>query len=144
MNEPNKVYVSWDDIVKGLMQKVPTIAELPDIQTIVAIARGGLPVATLVSHLSNIRMIDTLCFRQYSKMEASPIEVLKAQRSLERVLLVDDVADTGSALKLAEFYYPNCVTLALHYKPHSTVKPDYYLWETSDWIVYPWEIGEDS
>jgi xanthine phosphoribosyltransferase len=28
----------------------------------------------------------------------------------------------------------------LFYKPTSTFKPDYYAQETTEWIVFPWEV----
>ena len=33
-------------------------------------------------------------------------------------------------------------TATLYYKKHSILKPDYYIRETKDWVVYPWEYGE--
>ncbi|MCK4844739.1 MAG: phosphoribosyltransferase, partial [Candidatus Heimdallarchaeota archaeon] len=30
----------------------------------------------------------------------------------------------------------------LYYKKHSIIKPDYYIKETENWVVYPWEAGE--
>lgn len=62
----------------------------------------------------------------------------------ENILLFDDVADTGKSLDFAWEYLINhgakSVTLAtLFYKPHSTVKPDYYAVQTSAWIIFPYE-----
>ncbi|KKM13315.1 hypothetical protein LCGC14_1717380, partial [marine sediment metagenome] len=32
-----------------------------------------------------------------------------------------------------------CGVATLHVKPHSSIKPHFWVEETSDWIIYPWE-----
>ena len=64
-----------------------------------------------------------------------------------KILLVDDVVDTGkSAVLIKEHLCREGVKeiriLTLYYKPWSIVKPDFYSKETSNWIVFPWEIKE--
>jgi len=65
----------------------------------------------------------------------------------KRVLLVDDVADTGESLILAKekvlVLNPSELKVAtLNYKPKSKIKPDFFVEETLKWLVYPWEIRE--
>ena len=59
-----------------------------------------------------------------------------------RVLLVDDVADTGETLRLVgEFcgdHVAECRTAVLYEKPRSTVKCDYVWRRTDRWIDFPW------
>ena len=62
----------------------------------------------------------------------------------KKMLLVDEVADTGDTLKHAvehvkELGVEEVRSAVLHYKPTSIVKPDYYMVETTSWTVYPWE-----
>jgi hypoxanthine phosphoribosyltransferase len=63
------------------------------------------------------------------------------------VLVVDEVADTGKSLKLVKEHIieqgaTEVKIATVYYKPWSIVKPDYYEKETSQWIVFPWEIKE--
>jgi hypoxanthine phosphoribosyltransferase len=65
----------------------------------------------------------------------------------KRVLVVDEVADTGRSLELVrEHILENGAVevkiATVYYKPWSIIKPDYYEKETSSWIVFPWEIKE--
>jgi len=71
------------------------------------------------------------------------------QVSGRRILVVDDVWDTGSTivavrdrLRKAGAIVQCCV---LHYKPsHSRFPndaPDFYAEEASGWIVYPWDAS---
>jgi hypothetical protein len=60
---------------------------------------------------------------------------------------VDDVVDTGKSATLIKAHlYREGVkevkVLTLYHKPWSVVRPDYYGKDTSDWIVFPWEIKE--
>jgi hypoxanthine phosphoribosyltransferase len=62
----------------------------------------------------------------------------------KRMLLVDEVADTGDTLLHAinhvkELGVKEVRSAVLHYKPTSVVKPDFFMVETTSWIVYPWE-----
>jgi hypothetical protein len=65
----------------------------------------------------------------------------------KKVLVVDEVADTGKSLKLVKEHIiekgaTEVKIATVYYKPWSIVKPDYYERETSKWIVFPWEIKE--
>ncbi|MEM2637673.1 MAG: hypothetical protein QXL15_04940, partial [Candidatus Korarchaeota archaeon] len=60
-------------------------------------------------------------------------------------LICVDIVDTGTTLASIKEKFAGVLkikTAALHCKPHTTVRPDYYSEETTKWIVYPWEIGE--
>jgi hypoxanthine phosphoribosyltransferase len=65
----------------------------------------------------------------------------------KKVLIVDEVSDTGKSLKLVKEHIiedgaAKIKVATVYYKPWSIVKPDYYEKETSRWIVFPWEIKE--
>ena len=65
----------------------------------------------------------------------------------KKVLVVDEVADTGKSLKLVKEHLTErgaseIKIATVYYKPWSIVKPDYYERETSLWIVFPWEVKE--
>ena len=65
----------------------------------------------------------------------------------KKVLVVDEVADTGASLKLVKLHVlekgASAVKMAtLYFKPRSVFKPDYFVKETNRWIVFPWELKE--
>ena len=65
----------------------------------------------------------------------------------KRILILDDVADTGKTLKLVRDHLLDKgageVKIAtIYYKPWSIVRPDYYEKKTRKWIVFPWERKE--
>lgn len=65
----------------------------------------------------------------------------------ERVLLFDDVADTGESLKFAKTYLQgkgvaSIHTATIYLKLKSSIKPDFVAEETSAWIIFPHEVSE--
>jgi len=65
----------------------------------------------------------------------------------KKVLVVDDVADTGESLRLVRAHLgeqgaTEVKIATIYYKPWSVIIPDYYEKETSTWIVFPWERKE--
>ena len=59
-----------------------------------------------------------------------------------KVLIADDVADTGRTLQLVDEFCGEHVeearTVVIYEKPHSVIKPDYSWRQTSAWIDFPW------
>jgi hypothetical protein len=65
------------------------------------------------------------------------------------VLVVDDVSDTGESLKVAVEHLDVCgakgiKTATLFYKPQSIFKPDFFIVQTEQWIIFPWERLENT
>lgn len=76
------------------------------------------------------------------------IETVNAE---DKLLIVDDVFDTGNTIKtvietirrLARRNAPEIRTACLYYKPtmnKTDITPEYYLKETSAWLVFPHEL----
>ena len=97
----------------------------PSFKVIYPIPRGGLVLATCLSHLLKI-----------------PIELgfekLKKNFRPAEVLVVDDIADYGRALGL--FVKAGYGTLTIHKKLRSAVVPTFYIYEIENniWISYFW------
>jgi uncharacterized protein len=142
----NQIY----DILQNQAAKIQKIGYKPDV--IIAISRGGLVPARVLSDLLEVETLTTLKIEFYLEINETRTQPLITQglgMPIEgcKILLVDDVADSGSSLKLALEYLKSknpkeIKTATLYYKPKSIQKPDFYEIETSSWIVYPWEIKE--
>ena len=144
---------SWEQIHSMLIDlagKVRLSEYKPEI--IVGISRGGwIPARVLSDLLDNpyvtsvgaefyVGVYETI--REPRLTQPIPVSVFD-----KKILLVDDVTDTGkSALLIKDHLCRQGVKetriLTLYYKPWSIIKPDFYSKETSEWIVFPWEIKE--
>ncbi len=62
----------------------------------------------------------------------------------KRVLVVDDVADSGHSLRVASKHLVRkgareIMVCTLYLKPKSVFKPNHYARITSKWVIFPWE-----
>lgn len=137
----NKTYITIEDIKEALEINKELIEQLNKFQKAYVVTRGGLAVAGILSQFINIRYFETICLRSYNdSKEQKKIEAIKLTPTKEKVLIIEDIVDTGTSMKFIKKYFPNAKFFALHVKPGITkIFPDYYLWQNDDWIVYPWE-----
>ncbi len=143
--------VSWTEyhsLAQLLAAKILKSGKKPD--QIVAIARGGLTLGHLLSDLLQIP-VSTITIQSYSDIQAQGEIKITAELQVpiagKKILLVDDVADSGKTLKraiayLSGFSPAGVATATLFYKPRSVHKPDFYAKKTSQWILFPYEPAE--
>lgn len=147
------LFLTWDD-VQRLSEKVSDLIKdsgyKPDLM--IAISRGGFDPARIMSDQLNIRKLASLQIIYYTgmntRMDAPEVLFpLNAQIEGLKVLVVDDVSDSGNSLIVVKKYVEEKgaseVRLAtLHHKPWSKFMPDFYAEEVDKWIIYPWEPRE--
>jgi uncharacterized protein len=119
---------------------------------IVVIAKGGLTWARVLADYLQIPDIDSIRIKLYrgiGKTFKKPeiLQAVKADITGEKVLLFDDVADSGQTLEFVEKLLlklgaKTVDTSALFFKPSSKVTPDFFDHQTDAWIVFPHEIRE--
>lgn len=150
---PGFEYASWTEIHSGLINlAIRILSEGLTFDAVVAIAKGGYIPARIVSDLLGIENIGVITVKFYKKAGvkmAKPIIIhpLTIRVDGMRVLIVDDVVDSGRTMQLVveevmRHGASMVKTLALYVKPWSTFKPDYYIRETTKWVVFPWELIE--
>lgn len=143
--------VTWKDY-HSLSQKIAAAILSHDkpFDIIIAIGRGGLTFGHLLSDFLRIP-ICSITIQSYTDIQKQGEVRITEKLSLgitgKRVLLVDDIADTGTTLKravsyLEEFTPATITTATLFYKPRSSVRPDYFAKLTTKWILQPFEVTE--
>jgi len=144
---------TWNQIYKMLMRIAEKIRKdnfKPDV--IVGVSRGGWPPARVLSdllenpNLANVK-VEFYVGVAETKGEPTLTQPVSVNVAGKKVLVVDEVADTGKSLQLIKEHLQKegaaAVKIAAVYlKPWSIIKPDYYARETNRWIVFPWEIKE--
>jgi uncharacterized protein len=119
----------------------------PDV--IVGVSRGGWPPARIMSDLlenSNIANMKVEFYKDIGVRSERPriTQPVTSQVTGKRVLVVDDVADTGRSLKVVADHLRSkgakeLKVSTIYYKPHSIFRPDFYAKSTRKWIIFPWE-----
>ena len=117
-------------------------------ESIVGIARGGLTLAHAMSEglgLRDVQTIRTELYDETDKRESINIFGECDFKDIKKVLVVDDIADSGETLNFildvlvkqnpdVEFK-----TATLFYKKTSIYEPHFWINEANDWIDFFWE-----
>jgi hypoxanthine phosphoribosyltransferase len=148
--------ISWHkvyELTRRVAAQIRTAQMRPEL--IVAIARGGYVPARLLCDLLDIYELTSIRISHYhAGADKQPRAKLDAPLSADiqdrRVLIVDDISDSGDTLQLAlnhlQGFHPTQLKIAvLHHKTVSLVNPDFYGQQlrTWRWIIYPWAVIED-
>jgi hypoxanthine phosphoribosyltransferase len=148
--------VTWEELdrlARVLAAKIRNSGYRPSL--VIAIGRGGYIPARILCDLLSITRLTSVRAEHWG----TPAE--KGERAMirfplctgirgEKVLIVDDVTDTGDSMAVVVEYVqglgPSEVrTAVLQHKEVSGFLPDYFaeicpVWQ---WIVYPWALHED-
>jgi len=138
-------YYSYDEF----LEDVRLIDKLlyPDIDTIVAVARGGLTFAHFLAERKGIRevlCINSIGYDNDRKLECVNVYNLPNLDCAQSVLIVDDIVDSGDTLlevlKKLKSLYPDkkFYTAALFYKRSAKIAPNFYAKKTDEWIEFFW------
>ncbi|MEN8207343.1 MAG: phosphoribosyltransferase [Pseudomonadota bacterium] len=148
--------ISWSAVQKmcqRLAGLVRTSGYCPDV--VVAIGRGGYVPARLVCDYLDIMALTSIKIEHYlsgsSRQEKAIIRYpLCTDIKNLRVLLVDDVNDSGDTLAVAtqhlQTMQPGEIrTAVMHHKTISDFAVDYYARKVIKWrwLIYPWAVNED-
>jgi hypoxanthine phosphoribosyltransferase len=146
--------MTWDDLGAGareLAQIVHDDGYRADM--VLAIARGGLLVAGALSYALGVKNTYTMNVEFYTGIDERldvpmilpPVPSL-VDLAEARVLIADDVADTGATLKLVKDFCAGQVAevrcAVLYEKPRSEVKCEYVWKRTDRWITFPWSAHD--
>ena len=147
---PPRERMSWDELgvsVRELGREILDDGYKADL--ILGIARGGLLVAGALAYALDVKNTFTMNVEFYTGVdERLPVPmILPPVPELvdlhdSRMLIADDVADTGQTLALVKGFCAGHVgevrVAVLYEKPRSIVACE-YVWRRTDlWIDFPW------
>lgn len=142
--------LEWAEVGPATRELAEAIAAdgfRPDV--ILAIARGGLIVAASLGYALGVKNTWTMNVEFYTGIDERlelPIILPPVPEFVDleeaKILIADDVADTGATLALVKEFCSSRVgeirIATLYEKPRSTVKCDYVWRRTDRWIEFPW------
>ncbi|WP_394279595.1 phosphoribosyltransferase [Microbacterium sp.] len=144
--------LTWDGFgsaTRALARSILADGFEPDV--VVAIARGGLLPAGAIAYGLGVKSCGALNVEFYTGIgtvldapELLPPDLDLGYLPGKKVLLVDDVADSGRTLKLAVEMLVDAGadvrSVCIFTKPGSVATPDYSWRETDLWIDFPWSF----
>lgn len=122
---------------------------------ILAIARGGLFTAGALGYALGVKLLHVVNIEFYTgrnerlqmPVMLPPIPQPDLFQGL-KVLICDDVADTGATLQTTHEFVQQHVaevrSLVIYEKSRSLIKPEYVWKRTDDWIQFPWDKRVDE
>lgn len=154
----NLTWQGFGDACRQIAEQIADSGWMPDL--IVAIARGGMLPAGAISYALGVKANGAINVEFYTGVgktmtEPEILEPYMDISSLEgkRVLIVDDVADSGKTLKLIMDLIAkeglsmgsgaakvDARSATIYLKPTSVIKPDYVFKQTDKWINFPWSV----
>jgi len=147
--------MTWHDLGAGareLAEMIQGDGYAPDM--VLAIARGGLLVAGALGYALGVKNTFTMNVEFYTGVDERlemPMILPPVPEFLDleeaRVLIADDVADTGRTLLLVKDFCAGKVgevrCAVLYEKPQSEVSCEYVWRRTDKWIDFPWSAAYD-
>jgi hypoxanthine phosphoribosyltransferase len=121
----------------------------PDV--IIGVSRGGWSPARVISDIlenSNLASIRVEFYSDIYKTTDEPVITQQITIPIrdKKILVVDDISDTGKTLKLLHTELSKQAreikTVTLYCKPWTGYQPNFYAKLTNAWIIFPWERHE--
>ena len=146
--------MQWSEVghaARTLAERIVDDGYRPDM--VLAIARGGLLVAGALGYALGVKNTFTMNVEFYTGIDERlempmllpPVPDL-VDFAETRVLIADDVADTGATLALVKDFCAGKVAevrcAVLYEKPRSEVRCEYVWRRTDRWITFPWSAAD--
>ena len=146
----DKEILSWElfgQAQEELAQQIADSDFSPEV--LVAVARGGMLPGGALTYSLGVKLTDAINVEFYTDVNETLADPILLAPLLDtdsirgrRILVVDDVADSGRTLalvlKLLRGFGAEVRSAVLYTKPRTVVQPD-FSWRTTDkWIVFPW------
>lgn len=132
--------MTWDEFQNAVKKLAAKIDDKFDI--VIGIARGGVIPAVLLSRALDVKDMYVLKVRKDGD-ERRVIAEIFTDVSKKKVLLVEDMLETGKSLIVAKRYLEDdgaiVKTACLYTMPMTEIKPDYSLKKVGEIIKFPWE-----
>lgn len=142
-----KTYYGYDEFLNDSKELCTQLKD-QNFDAIVAIARGGLTLGHFLAQgleNRNIFSISSILYDDTKKREIQIINDIPDLSSFKKVLLVDDIVDSGETIKEVKTTLENkfsqltIKTASLFYKTSAIISPDYKIKEANTWIEFFWE-----
>ena len=143
-------HLTWQafgEASRAMAQAIADDGFRPDV--ILAIARGGLFFAGALGYALAVKNLHVMNVEFYNGVGSTldmPVMLPPVPQAVDfsakKVLIADDVADSGRTLELVYSFVRDYVeearTAVVYEKPGSLVKCDYVWKRTDRWINFPW------
>jgi uncharacterized protein len=143
----NLTWQGFGEASRALAREIAADGFEPDL--ILSIARGGLFVAGALGYALSVKNLHVMNVEFYDGIGTTldmPVMLPPVPQAVDfsakKVLIADDVADSGKTIELVYEFIRDQVdaarTVVIYEKPRSLIKCDYVWRRTDQWINFPW------
>jgi hypoxanthine phosphoribosyltransferase len=140
-------YELFGTAVQDLARQVVDSGYEPDL--VLSIARGGLGLGMGLGYALDVKNLSAVNVEFYTGVDERldvPIMLPPTPAAVDlaglKILIADDVADTGKTLEIVRDFCADQVAEArmavIYEKPWTVIRPDYVWRRTESWIDFPW------
>lgn len=140
-------YDLFGTAVRDLAHQVAESGYEPDL--VLSIARGGLGLGMGLGYALDVKNLSAVNVEFYTGVDERldvPIMLPPTPAVIDltglKVLIADDVADTGRTLEVVRDFCADHVaearTAVIYEKPWTVIRPEYVWRRTDRWIDFPW------
>lgn len=143
-----KTYITWDNIHKDSIELAERISkQVDDLKGILAISRGGLVPAGIISYKLGIKNVETICLSSYNDSDQLVSTELISDPAYYKIgdgsgwMVIDDLYDTGSTYDRIKQLFPSSKFAALYSKNDDAHDKIIYVAKYFEflWLVFPWD-----
>ena len=120
-------YLHFDAYMDQLVKMIKDSEIYSKLKFVYGVPRGGWPIAVHLAHHLHLDLLESCSLDSLFKISPS------------KLLIADDIADTGKTLKKYD-WFPSAT---IFYKERSVIKPTFYVRIATKWIVFPWETMDE-
>ncbi len=146
----DKEVLTWNAFAQATREMAQQVADSGfDPEVLIGVARGGMIPAGALTYALGVKLTDAINVEFYTDVAKTlPDPILLAPMldidSIKgrRVLVVDDVVDSGRTLALVldllKGFGAEVKSQVIYAKPTTIIEPDFCWKHTDKWIVFPW------
>ena len=136
-----QVFLSYHDIHTDCIELAKKIKKYKP-EKLILISRGGLIPGSIIANYLGIQDVDVIALKTYADRKRSKeIKVYKRIKSEKKLVVIDDLVDSGETAKIVKEMMPNSKFVVLYAKTSGKKQANLHLYDfkDSDWLVFPWE-----
>ncbi len=141
----DKLHISWNEFHSDVKNLAEKIKKAGNFNRIIAVSRGGLIPAGILSYELNIRHCDNINIQTYDDTQQRSAEDIVVDNQLKeadnKTLIIDDLSDSGQTFRILKKIFPQACRVSVYAKPNGKKDADIFARALpNQWIVFPWDI----
>lgn len=134
--------INWSELQLYCFMLVDKL-NAKDYDRIIAITRGGLVPAGIISHCLDIRRIETISIKSYTNYKQDEVLQCLHNCSFRKRgdLVIDNIVDTGRTIKLVKMLHPGINIASVYVRQGKQDLVNYFacIIDSDVWLKFPYE-----